>query len=151
MRSCFAYTSRTGSLVLCLFLLACLGCGTSPAGNLHPVKGKVTFEDGKPLTKGSVILVADPTKNNSAKHEPMGKIGPDGSFEVYTLNQPGAPDGTYKVVVNAQADPPADNPYAIPVPLVNKKYQDREQTPLVAQVSSSPGPGAFDFKVAAPQ
>jgi len=134
--------------VLVLPLLVCLGCGPS-AGNLNPVKGKITFKDGKPLTKGAVVLRPNTAKGNTSKFEPMGTIGPDGSYEVYTQQQPGAAAGTYFIHINAQGDPPADNPYAIPPPLVHPKYQT-DQADFTVEVGPSAAPGKYDFQVTGP-
>src|ERR1700729_3502154 len=88
------------------------GCSPAPV----PVSGKVTV-GGEPLKTGTVTFFAE--AGNPTKAEPRGKIKEDGTYEVQTDGKPGAPPGTYKVVVFANA-PPADSkdPYAIGASLV---------------------------------
>src|SRR5436190_1365195 len=69
---------------LLLFAVAILlaGCGGG-SGDLKSVSGKVTV-DGRPLTKGAVRFVPDTSKGSTAKFEPVGEIGSDGSYTLST-------------------------------------------------------------------
>jgi hypothetical protein len=79
------------------------GCGDPNAAKtqtLNPVKGKVLLADGSPLKSGQVALVS-----TTAGTEYSGTINSDGSFEVKTAYGDGAPEGTYKVRIDAEATP----------------------------------------------
>jgi hypothetical protein len=65
---------------------------------VHPVKGKVLLEDGKPLTTGSVVLMS-PDKGIEFE----GPIQSDGSFSVKSSSGEGAPEGNYKVRIEPDA------------------------------------------------
>lgn len=70
------------------------GCGN----RLYPVQGKVTLDDGTPLTKGLVVFEGGGgEKPVSAR----GEIQPDGSFQLST-NRPGdgVPPGSYRALIN---------------------------------------------------
>lgn len=77
--------------VLLLFLLvAFIGCG----GAVGPkATGKVTWEDGTPVTEGEVAFEGD-------KNAYYGTIKPDGSYSMGALKDgQGVPPGTYKVAI----------------------------------------------------
>ena len=84
-----------------------------------------------------------------SKHEPRGKVGADGKFQVETALKPGAPAGRYKVgvIINAPADP--QDPYAVLKSVIDKKYNDPETSGFVFEVVPSPKDGAYDLKIAA--
>jgi hypothetical protein len=113
-----------------LLLLAASAC-SKPATlpPLNPVHGKVVFEDGRPVSGGSVRF--DPLKEPTVTT--TGVIGPDGtfvlkSFKVGVLST-GATAGPHRVVVNF-ADPtipafeypksfvvkPGDNEFTLTIP-----------------------------------
>src|SRR4029079_2151355 len=78
-----------------LLLLAVVGCGQS---GYHPVRGKVTFEDGTPFPQGTVILLK---QDGEKMVQAQGTIQSDGSFELgVNLPKEGAPPGKYKVLIN---------------------------------------------------
>lgn len=75
-------------LLLILTVAFFVGCNSKPS-----LKGKVTYEDGTPVTVGMVNFASSDT-------QARGKINPDGTFTVGTLKQAdGLPPGTYKVYV----------------------------------------------------
>jgi hypothetical protein len=81
---------------LVLVLSSAAGC----AGGLQPVQGKVTLEDGTPLTKGLVVV-------ESAEGKPpitaRGDIQADGSYRLSTYKPgDGVPLGKYRVLISAQ-------------------------------------------------
>ena len=84
-----------GASLWLLLLLAVSGCGP---GNYHPVRGRVTFEDGTPFPQGTVILLK---QDGEKLVQAQGTIQPDGSFEL-GVNAPkeGVPAGKYRVLIN---------------------------------------------------
>ena len=133
---------------LAIIFLVCLGCGEAKE-RLVPVTGKVTV-DGKPLSKGTVGFVPDAARGNSSEHRPLGKIEPDGTYTILTLQRPGAAPGWYKVTVWATANEPPDaESYKVkdwvPEWLVHVKYTQAETTDVTREVIASPAPGAFDL------
>jgi hypothetical protein len=94
----FRTTLLKASFRLALLLAATpfsVGCADpdSPGTyTLHPVKGSVLLQDGKPLTSGRVVLV-----NRELAMEFEGKIEPDGGFQAGSNLGDGVPEGTYQV------------------------------------------------------
>ena len=131
-------------------LLAAPGCGAQEEP-LYPVSGKVTVE-GEPLTTGTVGLIPDLARGNASPYAPQGKLGPDGSYTIATLDRPGAAAGWYKVTVWASANEPASDSYQAikdfqPQWLVNVKYTQADTTDLSVEVGPSPAAGAYDLKL----
>jgi hypothetical protein len=92
-------TVRRTAVAVALLLLGTAGCGA----RLHPVRGKVTYPDGKPLTEGTVVFESkDAVRPITAR----GTVQPDGSYELST-SQPGdgVPAGKYLVLVAPKFDP----------------------------------------------
>ena len=117
---------------LSLVALLLPGCGSDPLGTLYPVTGKVTLDD-EPLKDAQISFVADKDKGNNAPVSPFGKCK-DGSYTLTSQDKPGAPAGTYKVVVMTQYPGGPDNPTAIP-----QKYTDAGKTDLRVEVKPSGG------------
>lgn len=84
--------------VVALLLVAAPGC-FSGNPKTYPVTGKVTFPDGKPLTKGTVEFeLLDQEKPSTA----TGEISEDGTFELGTFElDDGAVAGRHRAVVIA--------------------------------------------------
>ena len=132
------------------FLAALAGCGEADE-QLAPVSGKVLV-DGAPLTKGTVGLIPDEARGNTSPYRPLAKIEPDGTYQAFTLQRPGAPLGWYKVTVWATANeaPPAESHAVkdwVPQWLVHEKYTRAETTDLSIEVVEAPPPGAYDLKL----
>ena len=128
-------------------LLFLSGCGDG--GNLVSVSGKVT-NDGKVLTTGTVTFYPDKNKGNTSQDIPIGQIGEDGTYTLYTGQRYGAPPGAYKVTVVAEeprAQGKAEDEYAIPKYLVRQDYLDVEQTPLFLEVKPGAPEGHYDLKL----
>lgn len=78
--------------VVTVVLLVCsvVGCGSKVS-----VSGKVTFDDGSPLTSGEVRF-------ETSDFVSSGKIQPDGTYRLGTVSdKDGIPKGTYGVTVRA--------------------------------------------------
>src|SRR5262245_6096830 len=92
------WTLSRAAFVALAALLGAAGCG----GGLHSVRGKVTFEDGTPLTKGLVLFEG---KDGERTITARGDVRPDGSYQLGT-NKPGdgAPAGKYRVAVTPLED-----------------------------------------------
>ncbi|MGL4419561.1 MAG: carboxypeptidase-like regulatory domain-containing protein [Gemmataceae bacterium] len=122
------------------FLLLNLGCGsTSPA--TVPAKGRVIFQDGKPVAGGVIEFV--PTNGGDAARA---KIGADGRFELKTGDAEGAILGTYTVVIVANqivdgAAAHVQQKHAAMV--VHPKYSSARTSGLMQEVK----PGANDFLI----
>jgi hypothetical protein len=95
---------RSLRVVPLLLLLGAAGCS-----RYSPVHGKVTLEDGTPVTNGMVVFESkDADKALSAR----GDIQPDGSYQLSTSKPgDGVPPGWYRVLIA----PPPQNPDLPPV------------------------------------
>lgn len=120
-------------------LLAVAGCGD----RLHPVRGTVTLEDGKPLTKGLVIFERSEGGNPITAR---GLVQSDGTFQLST-DKPGdgVPAGKYQVVINPQdmSDIP-DEKKNLPFDI---RYLDFKTSDLQFEVK--PGANEVPLKLAA--
>jgi len=87
-----------GALAAALVLLA--GCRGDAVPKTAPVKGKVVFATGAPLTGGVVQLEPSAVTETVSV---TGTIGADGSFSLKTYRNKqqadGAPPGEYKVTI----------------------------------------------------
>lgn len=90
---------KTAATILgCLFLLPCAGCGSS-AGTTYttttvPVKGKVTL-NGKTVTEGMITFEPD------SGREAHGDIQSDGTYTLTTFKEgDGAVLGTHRIAVS---------------------------------------------------
>src|SRR5262245_48305197 len=107
-------------LVLLAALLAALGCG---GRRLYPVRGKVTFPDGQPLSGGQVVFesVDDPTM--SAR----GEIQSDGTFRMGTFkDSDGVLAGRHRVLVVPPLGPNPDKP----VRVIDPRFQSFDTSGL---------------------
>jgi hypothetical protein len=79
--------------------LAVVVVGCSESGpKLYPVRGKLTYEDGKPVGGGaqSVMFQSAEDANSVAS----GDLQEDGSFELHHISgKPGTVAGTHKVMI----------------------------------------------------
>jgi hypothetical protein len=84
---------RFGALAALAALLGAAGCGS----DRYPVNGRVTYEDGSPLTEGNVV---GETGDGPDRVMVQGDVRPDGTFEWGTLRPcDGARPGKYRVIV----------------------------------------------------
>ena len=125
-------------LSVCLLLLA--GCGKNVR-----VTGKVTFEDGSPLTTGTVIF-------HSGATESKAPIEKDGSYAVGTLkSNDGLPRGTYQIYITGAAHFPGISPKGAPlgpvVQLIDSKFTSPDTSGLTCEVKGSM---TYNIKVTPP-
>jgi hypothetical protein len=133
------------TLTLLIAAFAFAGCNSHPT--TYPVTGTVKFEDGTPLTGGTVEfrnVTTDLAKQINAR----GEIGPDGKYQL-TSFQPndGAMAGEHQVCV---FPPPQDTPGNLsteppPSPL-ERKYQAYESSGLSYTVKKE-GKNEYDITV----
>ena len=129
------------AVVMSVCLLFCVGCGKNVR-----VAGKVTFEDGSPLTTGIVIF-------NSGTSESKAPIEKDGSFAVGTFkSNDGLPRGTYRVYITGAAVFPGISARGAPlgpvVQLVDAKFTSPDTSDLTCEVK---GNTVFDITVTPPK
>jgi hypothetical protein len=129
-------------MILLPAILFLVGCGGEYVPPLAPVKGTVTVA-GDPLTTGQVSLVPLVTP---AKPIPpsMGKIGADGTYEIFTAGKPGAPIAKYKVFVTPPTTPTEPGAQS---PAYDKKYRDPSKTTLEIEVVAKADAGHYDLKL----
>ena len=121
---------RFAAFATCLILV---GCQAAPAPEvLVPVKGKVTVK-GKPLSAGTVVFHPDRDKGNTSKNEPRGTISAEGTFELETADEPGAPAGWYRVTIFAMKNEGSTKP---PTWFASQKYTDVKTSGLTAEVAA---------------
>jgi hypothetical protein len=121
-------------------LLGAAGCGS----RLQPVRGKVTYPDGRPVTEGMVVFEARDDK------EPItarGEIQPDGSYQLSTFKPgDGARLGKHRVLVAPKFDPNAVDGPAKPPPF-DPRYADFKTSGLEVEVTS--GTSDYPLQVSA--
>jgi hypothetical protein len=122
-------------IALSLPLTGCGDPGGAPASmTTYPVKGKVVLADGKPLSSG-VVVFALPEKGM----EFQAPLEPDGSFALKSSYGEGAPEGSYKIRIQADVSRPADAKARRPAakPPYPAKYGDETTSGLTAVVKPS--------------
>ncbi|MDR0869938.1 MAG: hypothetical protein LBN39_04015 [Planctomycetaceae bacterium] len=128
--------TSVGFVLVLVMLLA--GCGGKAQ-----VTGKVTFDDGAPLTNGEVRFEA-------GNYLATGKIQSDGSYRLSSVGEnDGVVNGSYKVSVVAMEEIVTD-PNKLPAeqkaakPLVAEKFRSGETSGLTCEVK---GTTTFDFQI----
>ena len=124
--------------LICLAVVSFSGCNS----NTVRAKGKVSFPDGSPLKKGSVVF----TSNDYAA---SGSLDASGNYSV------DLPVGNYKVHIALASDldesfvPPPNDPDAVRyIELIHPKFASLEKTPLTCEVAKG---GKYDFEVESPE
>jgi hypothetical protein len=120
--------------ILGILLLVVAGCG--PAQATHPVTGKVTFADGKPLAGAMVEF--ETTLAGGKRLNAQGETAADGSYRLTTPDMgEGAVAGEQRVIVgqpmiatpsNMSGPPPKD--------AIDRKYQSYESSGLSCTVKA---------------
>jgi len=94
---------RWGFLAAAL-LLGCGDSGPTPP-KTYPVKGRVVYTDGTPMSGGSVAFTLDRDPDLSA----IGDIGPNGEFALRTIvgnkRLTGSVAGTFEVTIKPPSGP----------------------------------------------
>jgi hypothetical protein len=138
--------------MLCLFALLTAGCGDESGIEIHPVRGKISF-DGQPLVEESttVLFRPDAERGNDGSLEAVGTVDADGNYTVRTNGQNGACPGWYKVVVTALADTPqhprGTSHRPVAKSLLPARYGQAQTTTLEVEVLPEPAPGAYDLNL----
>jgi hypothetical protein len=145
-------SANRASFVLCtsyfVLIFSLTACTKTDGGNRVPVAGKVTYQDGKPLPRGTVIFTPDSSKGNESQHEPRGAIDADGNYKVETTDRlNGVQPGWYFVTIIAQEPYDESKSSWDPPWLINRKFGNRQSSGLAAEVIENPEPGRYDFKV----
>jgi hypothetical protein len=122
-----------------LLLVALSGCGKAQ----YPVRGKVTFEDGTPVTKGMVVFESAEGEKVSAR----GEVQADGSYQLSTHKLgDGVPVGKYRVLVAPKLN--IDSPQPERDRLFDPRYEKFETSGLEFEVKS--GPNEYLIQVTRP-
>jgi hypothetical protein len=122
-------STRWRVLVLLLVAASTHGCGEVK----YPVKGKVQFTDGTPLTGGMVFFDEETGLNGG-----YGVVNPDGSFEI-TFDTPldGLPKNSYRVSVRPQSRTTMteeEKKNAPPLGGIPQKYLNSETSGIVVKI-----------------
>jgi hypothetical protein len=140
--NCRILTARKRA-VLCIATVVLLtGCGPQSPFEYVPVSGKVTYEDGSPVTVGKVFFVPDaPPKDGMHPRTATADLNADGTFASVTSYKPGdgIVPGKHKVAIMFAEDASGN-------PLVAKDYTSFATSPLVVDTADAP----FDIKVPKP-
>lgn len=120
--------------VATVLLFALIGCGQK-GPVLHPVTGKITSSDGKPLERATVVFHPVGTTDPNAV-KPRGTVGADGTFALtsYTSGD-GAPSGEYRVTVELWSANKGDDP---PTNRLPPKFANPEKSGLTATIGDGP-------------
>lgn len=127
---------RRLSYVVMLTFTGFAGCSdpnTIPHLTTYPVKGRVLLASGKPLSVGRVFF----RRKAEPPIQAAGEIGPDGRFELGTLeSNDGAPEGEYTVRIDPtprNLDGPAPR---IKLAQIPSQYTDVDGGALSATVAA---------------
>lgn len=129
--------SRRGWAMLLLLPLALAGCGRGQ----YPVRGKVSYDDGTPMTKGLVVFES---QDGKAAVTARGELADDGTYQLGTTKPgDGAPAGKYRVLVTPRIEDPD-----APEPAFDRRYADFSTSGLEYEVK--PGVNEFPITVTRP-
>ena len=118
-------------VTVAVFLFSIAGCGSKVS-----VSGKVTFDDGSPLTTGEVRF-------ETTNFVSSGKIQSDGTYRLGTTSEKdGIPKGSYGVTVHAMGQPeltPGMRTEHVPPPksLIDTKFGSTSTSGLTCEVKGS--------------
>ncbi|MDR1385773.1 MAG: carboxypeptidase-like regulatory domain-containing protein [Planctomycetaceae bacterium] len=129
--------------ILFLMFLIFLTSGLSGCGKNIKIKGKVTLEDGTPVSNGTILFQGE-------TRQAYGNIQEDGSYYLSSeKNGDGIPPGMYKVVIGGtykqSGRKRTDEMDTGEDPIVDMIYSEYELTPLTYEVIKSDN--AADFKL----
>jgi hypothetical protein len=142
MRGTHVFRLRAATVALPILALFMLGCDSGAAK--HPVQGKVSYQDGSPMTGGMVEFQRQGDITSALAY-----IQPDGTYELMTSELgDGAAEGTYQVRVlpdESEEDDGDGTRKPAPGPKLHPKYKQYETSGLTFQVAG--GDNTFDIKV----
>ncbi len=131
---------NAGAVVAGLLVLGAAGCGPG----LYPVRGTVTYPDGKPVTGGMVVFES---KDSAKPVTARGEIREDGSFELSTHHPgDGAPAGKYRVLVRPPYDANAVDRRPSAPPPFDKRFTEFDTSGMEFEVTPA-GPNVFPIQV----
>ena len=126
-------------LGLLVFPAVAIGGCSSNGPKLYPVKGKVTFADGRPVQGGTIEFTSTAERSSS-----IGQIQQDGTFRLTTSEEgDGALAGRHKVIITQGFVPLNSTPAHFHGPRVPAKYFSYETSPLMVEVQ----PAANDLGI----
>ena len=134
---------RTARMLLGLTMLASAvcsflaGCQRGP-GPLNAVSGRVSYK-GFPLQGGTIVFTPDTTRG-AAGPLALGKINGDGSYQLFTGDEPGAYAGWFRVTVtsySASSSQVPGQPFRPAFSLIPEKYRDPELSMLACEVKAN--------------
>ena len=137
--TCFLMTQmrQLQYALLIIALLACvsaIGCGSSGPFDYIPISGKVTYEDGSPVTTGRLQFESQaPTEGTIHPRPAVALIKRDGTFDAVTSHKfgDGLIPGKHKVAFIFATDASGKS-------LVPKEYTSMTTTPLEIDTADSP-------------
>jgi hypothetical protein len=124
-------------LLVLVTLGTILGCNRPPQAT-YPVKGVVKWNDGQSATElESAGIELQVIEGPAIRVSPRGDVGPDGTFVLRTYGPAdGAPEGEYRAVIMPWVLP--DLTVKRPPPIVDKRFQSFQSTPLRVTVKPEP-------------
>jgi hypothetical protein len=138
---------KLGFCLVTLMLLTFLeGCQRGQAP-LTLVSGKVAYK-GLALQGGTIAFTPDNSRGATGPIA-FGKIGQDGTYHLYTGDNPGAPAGWYRVTVMSLAPTGvalAGQPFNPPYSLLPEKYRDPDLSELAREIKANQA-NAIDFNL----
>ena len=119
-------------LVLSAFAAIAAGGCSSKGPKLYPVKGRVTFADGRPVQGGTIEFTSTAERSSS-----IGQIQQDGTFRL-TTNEEGdaALPGPHIVIITQGYVPLSSKPAHFHGPRVPAKYSSYETSGLTVEVEA---------------
>jgi hypothetical protein len=87
-------------MCLALTLPVAIGCGGGASGPQGKVSGKVTYK-GSPIATGATVSFIAEAGGGAA----AGNVGPDGSYQLRSMNGDQIPAGKYKVMITPPKGP----------------------------------------------
>ena len=104
-------------LAVILTAAGAVGCG-SAIPPTYPIKGRASYRNGQPVSKGTIEFQS---QENSAVRA-AGEIGSDGTFSVRTFLEAheaaGAVAGPHRVIVEPANLRPGEPPIVLPEPII---------------------------------
>ena len=120
--------------VVSFFCFCVTGCGSGGSS----VKGQVTFDDGTPLTVGTVTF-------ETKLYQFIGNIKKDGTYQMMTDGvKPGIPNGEYRVAITNAFEPTGklvevskDTMQEEMRQLIDEKFQTASRSGLTCEVNGA--------------